>query len=898
MGYAQGNIYDLKYGRVTLVKKEDSYLIVFADGGVADIIGYMSSEILDRDICEMVPENDVKTFMEKLDALKDSKAALFEASLLVKSGHTKRFLIYAQCSGGKVELIVAQHDYAQRSGLPYEDISAMFSFMGAERVKEEINTFLAECPDKEKEHHLMLVDIDNYSKLLNSYGRQFIGTVIKNITAGMTRLFKNTDVIMGLVGEDIIAVMLKNATMSQTKEYAEKIRAMVAKTYMGAEEYGVIAGCKIGIARAFVDGDSFDELSSKAQMALDEAKYTYKGIGIYREDTRVSANYKELKFKDFDSVENNDYERGFVAFASSLVTHSRNRDCSINLLIECIGRNLNIDTIVLNEHISERKCMRMTNYWDRKNGICKTNGEESDYTQWEGFMKGFNKDGFMFIEDTSKVESEKDREWFRVAGVESCVNCMLYDGAQMLGYIAYCAGRKDKKWSKTELETLSELSKIITMAVAVRISEHNQMNLLEKDDVTGLLTYQAFLKRLPLLLSQNGANKSYAVIYADINNFAYVNDNFGFFEGNRLLYEAGERLNSLKEVIVCRPGADRFVCFMPLDKADRELTDILAELFDEIDKMFTSRYPMSDLSMTAGICEMISGVDDIMTVIENANSTRKALKEDNGARIGVFTPELRRRREKEMEIIGSVHQAIADGDIIAYLQPKVSLSNGKVIGAEALVRWKKKDGTLVFPGDFIPTLEKVGYIVDVDFCVYEHALKTLVDWKNKGYDLIPVSVNFSRQHLKNSGFEEKIKELAEQYGVSPEYIEIEVTESMFASDVMAAIQSLSKLREFGFKIDIDDFGTGYSSLHTLVETPADIVKIDKCFVDRTDTEEGRNYTKKIAEIAVASNKAPVFEGVETNDQADFLRENGYDVVQGYLFSKPIPVAEFENKYMK
>lgn len=898
MRYAQKNIYDIKYGKVHLTYLNGKWTVDSSDGGFTDIAGYTYAEIAGADICTIMPRYDADDFCDRLAQLSEGmQEVVFEVSLIVGSGHIKQFLVVAYNLGAGVELIITKHDYAQKSGMAYEDINCILSVMGAERVREEINIFLDECDDKTKEHHLFLVDLDNYGKFLHSYGRQFIGTVVNNIIASIARIFRDADTIIGHISEDVVVILIKNTTLEKSETYAQEICRMVGKTYMGAEEYGVVASCKIGISRAFEDGSTFDELSAKAQEALDEAKTTHTGTEIYSKKTRVSPKYKELRFDNFTKTVSNDYERGFIAFASSLITHSRNRDCSINLLIECIGRNFELDTVLIQEHISERKCMRMTNYWDCKEGIRKTNEEESDYTQWENFMRGFDKNGFMFIENTENVPSDSDREWFKNIGVKSCVNCLLYDGAQILGYISFCSNNADKVWSKNMLDTLWELSKVVTLAVAVRISEQAQVNMLECDDITGLLTYRAFIKKARHIISHNGANKHYAVVYADINNFAYVNDNFGLFEGNRLLYKVGERLNVLKGAVVCRPGADRFVCFVPTRKTDGDIAEALREKFDDIDSVFTEIFPMSDLSMTAGICNMVSGRDDLMTAIENANATRKMIKEDGSERIGVFTPEMRRKRIRDMEIIGGVHKAIENGEIIAYMQPKVSLKTRKVIGAEALARWKK-DGVLISPSDFIPILEKVGYIVDVDFCIYEQALKALLEWKNKGYKLIPISVNFSRQHLKKKNFEDNVKSLAQKYGIDPKYIEIEVTESVFTNDVMSAITVLGNLRKYGFKVDIDDFGTGYSSLNTLVETPADIVKIDKCFVDRTDTEEGRNYTKRIAEVALASNKDLVFEGVETEQQAEFLHDNGYDTVQGFLFSRPIRIDEFEERYMK
>ena len=280
-------------------------------------------------------------------------------------------------------------------------------------------------------------------------------------------------------------------------------------------------------------------------------------------------------------------------------------------------------------------------------------------------------------------------------------------------------------------------------------------------------------------------------------------------------------------------------------------------------------------------------------MIDAANHARKSVKRQHHDSIGIYTNELWERRSRIQDVIGSIHDAISAGEIEAFLQPKFSMSARTVIGAEALVRWRREDGSYRYPDQFIPVLEESGFIVDVDMCVYEQVLRTLARWRQQGRELIPISVNFSRVHFRNQDAYKKIIRLAKQYGIDPKYIEVEITESVFSSDRANLYSQMSRLREHGFKIDIDDFGTGYSSLNMLLFAPVDNVKVDKSFIDRYETKDEKEYINQIGNLILSAKKKIIFEGVETEEQVLLLTGYGYDWAQGYLFSKPVPIREFE-----
>ena len=419
------------------------------------------------------------------------------------------------------------------------------------------------------------------------------------------------------------------------------------------------------------------------------------------------------------------------------------------------------------------------------------------------------------------------------------------------------------------------------------------------DQVTGLLMRKAFKdKVIKYLANEFDSSFCYAIVYSDINDFSYVNDYFGFDSGNQMLHDfAQEILSSPYCICSSRIYSDFYVTFAKAGSRE-EIIETIKDTNTRFNDEQKLKYPASDLHISSGVYFFSDKNVDVTIAIDNADLARRSVKGVKEIPCGIYSERMRKQRSHEQQIAAELKNALQTGQIELFLQPKFSLDTRELIGAEALSRWRNPDGSYKLPYEFISVLEKVGYIVDLDMYIYESLLKTMSRWKREGYKLFPVSINFSRNHAGHKNFVDRLTALSDFYNIDPVLIEIEITESSFMQDFNALYSDMKKLRERGFKIDIDDFGMGYSSLSVLLNAPVDIVKVDKVFIDNiASSPQARDYVNQICSLINLTKKSIIFEGVETEDQAQILANSGHKMAQGWLFDKAISVAEFERKYM-
>lgn len=475
-----------------------------------------------------------------------------------------------------------------------------------------------------------------------------------------------------------------------------------------------------------------------------------------------------------------------------------------------------------------------------------------------------------------KIQSE-DYNWCRVT-----INCVVDDQ----GTISYVYGR---------MLIIDEEKRIQ--------KEHKDDRLLinrlsSTDRLTGLYNRTAFRARVEEILKSDSMETIHAIVYIDINNFSFINEKYGYPAGDRLLREFSQMfLRKGRKCFACRPHSDFFIVYIN----DDDKRQILGKV-NNWAKMFLDHqgktYPGIDIRISAGVYFITSNRVDVSLAIDYANIARKQIKKNKLKNICVFTDSLRERRAYEQSIVGEVSDAIKSGKIEIFLQPKVSISTREVIGAEALARWKNEDGSYKNAAEFIPILEESGKITDLDFCVYTKVLQVLRKWKKAKKTNIPISINFSDRHNSYSDFDEKIYRLAEQYGVSYDSIEIDVKEKILSSNVDNIREKVENLQQKGFKINLDGFGSGGSSLGFLLNAPVDSVKVDKnIWKNLAVSEQERNFVKALADMITSVDKDVIFEGVETEEQAQLLVDSGLTKAQGFLFAKPMKVEEFEAIYV-
>lgn len=302
------------------------------------------------------------------------------------------------------------------------------------------------------------------------------------------------------------------------------------------------------------------------------------------------------------------------------------------------------------------------------------------------------------------------------------------------------------------------------------------------------------------------------------------------------------------------------------------------------------------LPLDCGIYIVPDGSIDIVNIRDRANTARKNNKNLSGRHMCscVFYDDLDRvqmLKEKKME--NSMEQALENGEFIVYLQPKINLEKSEIVGAEALVRWKTKQDGLISPGEFIPFFEKNGFIVKLDLYVFNCVCCLLQNWENRGIKPIPISVNLSRNHLFDPQFLEKYEAIQKAYGIDSSLLEFELTETVVFENLELLKNVIERIHAAGFQCSMDDFGSGYSSLNVLKEIPVDILKLDGVFFDKEGDPRGNDVVESAIELARKLGMKTVAEGVETFAQVEFLRNAACDMVQGYVFSKPLSIENFE-----
>ncbi|HKM22350.1 MAG TPA: EAL domain-containing protein [Lachnospiraceae bacterium] len=410
------------------------------------------------------------------------------------------------------------------------------------------------------------------------------------------------------------------------------------------------------------------------------------------------------------------------------------------------------------------------------------------------------------------------------------------------------------------------------------------------DSLTGLYNSEAFYRRVSEMIHLN-AEDSFVMLSVDIDRFRIINDRFGIDVGNKSLQLLGR---AIKETLPRMGLAKRYqgdtFSILLVYQSDQSILDYMTKLSDKAAEYFDKQW---NVSLSFGIYKIVDNSLPIRLMCDRARIVKKQIKGNSLANYAVYDDKIRLQQREQAEIESEMNAALAKGEFLMYLQPKVDVNTGKISGAEALVRWKHPIRGLRVPATFLDLFESNGFITKLDLYMWEEACKYLVKLREQGIDL-PISVNISRIHIHNTDLVPTLLGLVEKYQLEPRMLELEITENLFIDDVTELFKQMNRLKEAGFVIQMDDFGSGYSSLNMLRKAPVDVLKIDRFFLDEImSTERGKIIVETSVRMAKQLGLIVVAEGVETKEQLEFLRGVNCDTAQGFYFSKPVPVDEFE-----
>ncbi len=514
-------------------------------------------------------------------------------------------------------------------------------------------------------------------------------------------------------------------------------------------------------------------------------------------------------------------------------------------------------------------------------------------------LSAYHNECFALSADNSELASILGKTLARMSTVDSDVRAFSSMTSQ--GYDSMTLSRFIDKYLAVIIAVAVFV--LIEVAIIIVFLKRSKKKTTEVDALTGGRTKQKFLEDSAKAVRKSSPEK-WAILLFDINKFKYVNDRLGYDEGNRMLERLYKTVsdNVESDEVFARISDDNFALTIH-NASDNEITARANMIFDEFARR-NSLFVKYSVLFSAGVCRLeqcveANGTVDFNAALDRATIAKKTQKGSHQSSIAFYDGKIREKALREKDFESVMPLALKQHEFICYLQPKYGLKSRRIEGAEALIRWNSKDFGFVYPDQFIPLSEKNGFVVELDFYILEEVCKAMRRWLDEGKVPVTISVNQSRLHLNNDDYIWRLREIVDKYDIPYEYIELELTESVFAENMDHLLTIMRKLHEIGFKLSIDDFGSGYSSLNMLKDIPADVIKIDREFFNGTvNSEKGRAVIETVVGLAKNLNMEVISEGVETIEQVDFLADINCHMVQGYYFAKPMPMDAFEKMWFK
>lgn len=771
-----------------------------------------------------------------------------------------------------------------------------------ERIDESIGKYQAQ------QGVFCLLDLDQFHIINEKYGYKAGDNLLCDLVKTIRKNVSTADII-GRVGSDTFVLYMNDVTGEKYwKQTIANIIFQIRQLYRDSSMYYQISA-SAGVALYPEDGKNYVELFEKAKEARGFARLSqFGGFEIY-EKGMLRSNWEERFFEqtgqkqEWQQLQGELFEKSLSVKIDDLFQQSEDYGNSISVLLSRIGAKYGLAAAQIYEYLPDKKVMCCTYEWlegkDSKNimeigGISDENVANKMLQVRHGGTVQLYSDNIFFREHRKEIPDIIHKK-------EAGLVVELVKEDRYLGRMLLLRGEKDYVWSQRDLYELEEIGKLLSYmfynGIRQKLEEREWKEKKYYDPLTCLYQMDIFLDKTRHYLARH-SEKQYLLVYSDIRNFKYVNETFGYEVGDNVLREWADILikDVPNSIFAGRVYYDHVISLREVEfgLSEEEIIKGLNETKSRIEHQIKKNYPGSNVTLNTGAFCLRGESMDISAALSYANMARKLAK-NSSVGCMLYTDAMRKQANREIALVSGLEDAIKNREFLVYLQPKVGCKSQKVVGAEALVRWQKQSGEVIYPDEFIGVFEKYGCIVEVDYYVYEEVFRFVRRRIEQGKPIIPISLNVSRAHMSNTKLIDKIEYLLEKYKIPTKAIEFEITESLYMEKFEALDQVLAYFRKRGFILSMDDFGKGYSSLNAISTMPVDVIKMDRIFMKEDGLRENdRIIITHIITMANELQKKVLCEGVETDEQKAFIASVGCDSWQGFLFSKPVPIPEFED----
>lgn len=570
----------------------------------------------------------------------------------------------------------------------------------------------------------------------------------------------------------------------------------------------------------------------------------------------------------------------------------------IGNMLRLSGEQYQVDRTLLFCFSQDQTTITCTHEWSNQGIVSfKDTIREVPVDNFSWWMKKILKGCKVHIPDVELLPPGPDKDVLKKQRVQSLICFPIMNNGKVLGFLGLVSVEKEKIWREDHQESLKVLVNILADALVRVAAEKEITNLAYHDSLTGLANRTFFIKGLQEEMDlARAAGSLVGLIMLDLDSFKHVNDSMGHDGGDEVLKQVSRRLREClrPEDTIARFGGDEFLIMLGNINRVEEIDRIANRIVRSFQQPLIYKEHQFCIRVSAGIAVFPLDSEETETLVKNADLALYSAKGRGKNNYRFCSSALKEGFMQKMRLMNSLNKAQERNELVLYYQPQVNVATEKITGLEALIRWKHPEMGMIYPDTFIPLAEQTGVIHSIGEWVLRNACRQAVAWQKLGIPPISMAVNLSVQQFRDANLVETVRSVLGETGLSPRYLELEITESCSVQEADIIIPVLNELKQLGVSIAIDDFGTGYSSFNRLKMLPIDRIKIGMQFIHAiTSNHKDKTIVKIIIQLAKSLNLKVVAEGVETEKQLTILAGEGCDEVQGYYFYKPMPGKDIE-----
>ena len=665
--------------------------------------------------------------------------------------------------------------------------------------------------------------------------------------------------------------------------YAEQVIILITAHN---DTHFLLDAIKLGINAYILKPIDLDELSKVFFQSAKNIVNQYKVIELQAEEKqRIELNER--------------YQKALLKWSN---INFENTDNSIRELTEISAATLDVSRVsfwLFNEDRTAIVCKDLFTLEDNTH----TQGMILEAKQFPNYFAALNHQLVLVVDDARQDvrTSEFNHDYLEPLDIYSLLDIPIIQNNEFFGIICHESTGGIRHWSFQEQEFTLTLANNIALSLEIkkryevqeklRIQKEELDYQAHHDQLTGLPNRTLFIDRLKQSIKNNHRRATkVALLFIDLDRFKEINDSLGHDAGDQVLKILSKRLkDQIRDCdTLTRLGGDEFTIILDDIRESDVLVNIIQKLLSCTKEAIFINGQNLYVTLSIGISLFPDDGDTVEALLKNADAAMYKAKESGRNTYEFYTMEMTIKAVERVVMEANLRQAIHRNELYLNYQPQYDANNDRLIGMEALIRWKNRDLGLIPPDKFIPFAEETGLIVEIDRWVMDTSMKQFAQWYQEGLNPGTLSLNLAMKQLQNNDCVSFVKSLLTKYHFCENWLEFEITEGCIMKDPDAAIKTLDQIKALGISLAIDDFGTGYSSLSYLKRLPIDTLKIDRAFImELPDNEEDEAITKAIIALAKSLNLNLIAEGVETVEQKNFLIEHGCDWIQGYYYARPL-----------